>query len=511
MINKWENKVFRTFHMKQFLVALFCLIIMGCNKQKVVITVELPDQPDVNLIYSVPIAGTSFLWFTDTIKQSETGTFELNLKIPQPLFITIFSEDAQLWHNNPQNRIKLLVEPGNKYHVSMDAHKHVQIKGANEKGQMLYATLPDPSYHVDQEIRKWLYNNDTVPFISVHHQINDLKQADLSKFKELLDDKEITKFYFDLIQKDRDCYYASLEARLLSIKSYASYPLGKNEDNLSDYLKDIYEQYPPNDESLLFSSFWPFYARQFVTEYKQFIQGDFDIQKLREFRNEGRYHKHIINESKKYLNGKALEFFQAGNIWIECYESVFKGSYDKEFVSLFEQFDKDYPKNEYSRYIKPYIEKIISYYQIIENPYDQEVLFLDNYETFNTLEEAIKPLLGKKIYIDVWATWCGPCKVEFAHNEELKKMLAENDIQQLYISIDRDDDDQQWKNEIKYHHLTGTHIRANGELGNDLRKLFNKENPGIAIPWYILIDENGNIIEEHAKSPSELVSGEKLF
>jgi len=53
--------------------------------------------------------------------------------------------------------------------------------------------------------------------------------------------------------------------------------------------------------------------------------------------------------------------------------------------------------------------------------------------------------------------------------------------------------------------LTGTHIRANKEFYDNLVKQYN------IIPWYILIDEKGNIMEEHAKSPSQLVSGEKLL
>jgi len=277
-------------------------------------------------------------------------------------------------------------------------------------------------------------------------------------------------------------------------------------------MKEIYDQYPPNDESLLYFSSWPEYVANFLG-YKQsiqIIQGDFDIQKFRELRDNGIYNTYFINESKKHLSGKALEFYQAKYLWFECSEGSSKGRFEKEFISLFEQFTKDYPKSEYSKYISPYIEKIISYHQIIENQFDPGMLFMDNYETFNTLEEAIKPLQGKKIYIDVWATWCGPCKVEFVHYEALKKMLAENDIQLLFISIDEDRNDQTWKNEIKYYHLLGTHLRANNELANDLRKLYSGGR-GIAIPWYILIDEKGNIMEERAKRPSQLVSGEKLF
>ena len=495
-----------SFRIKQFLSVLLFLVIIGWNKQQETkITVEFPDQPEVNtLIYTVPISGTTYIHFSDTLKASETGKFELNLNITQPSFVSI-RVDGQT------NRIKLLVEQGNNYRVSIDPHKNVQIKGANEKGQMFYTTLPEP-FFVEMELRNMGFNpfnpNDTMSFAYIHHKINELKQSDMSKFKELLDDNEITKSFFEFVQKDRDLYYASLEARFLIIKLSISTRLGiKVDDELLENLKKIYDQYPPGDENLLFSSFWPEYAIYHIEDYQQNFLNFND--KFQDLRRAGTYYTHVvINESKKYLSGKALEFFQARFIHFRSMQP--RSISEREWILLFEQFEKDYPYSEYSKYLKPNIDKIINYHRVIKQQ-SQVMTFMDNYENVNTLEEAIKPLQGKKIYIDVWATWCGPCLIEFAHNEGLKKILAENDIQQLYISIDKDDDDQKWKNMIKYYNLTGTQIRANEEFRSNLAKLFSEKNPQLAIPWYILIDEQGNIIEKHAKRPSQLVAGEKLW
>ena len=235
--------------MKQLLKALtllMSLLFTCCNKQEVFITVEFPEQPNVNtLIYSVPIAGKIYLGFVDTLKRNETGKFEIQMKISQPSFVTI-------WDQEYSNYVKLLIEQGNNYHVSMGAKKNVQITGMNEKGQMLYTTLPDPSY-IEMQLSSFL-RDTSMTLTSVQHQISELKQADLLKFKELLDNKEITKSYFNLVQKDRDCYYASLEARFSIIKTYRTKTIG---DSLLVNLKRIYDQYPPDDESLQFSSFWP--------------------------------------------------------------------------------------------------------------------------------------------------------------------------------------------------------------------------------------------------------------
>ena len=109
-------------------------------------------------------------------------------------------------------------------------------------------------------------------------------------------------------------------------------------------------------------------------------------------------------------------------------------------------------------------------------------------DNINTLGEAIKPLQGKKIYIDIWATWGSPCLMEFAHNKKLKKNLAEKDVQQLYISIDNALNDKKWKDYIKQYNLTGTHICANGGLSSDLFKLIFTNDGNLNINSSIYID-----------------------
>jgi thiol-disulfide isomerase/thioredoxin len=408
-------------------------------------------------------------------------------------------------HRDPYTSVKLLVEPGNSYSIAMDvAKKNTQISGANEKGQMLYATSPNSEF-VETEAQKLKLLQDS-SLVSVHNKVEELKQSDISKFKALLDSGDISRSFFDCIEADRDCYYASLDAIVSLIKMTLArktkqfvLPTG---ENLLDNLTKIYSQYPLNDEKLRISPFWSRYAECYIG-FTLYDKDDFDEQKINELHTQQVFHTFFINESKKYLTGKAFEFFCATYMYFNSIQH----NYEKELISLFEQFTKDYPDSEYSKYLKPEIDEIVKYYQIIEGQFDETMRFMENYENINTLEEALKPLKGKKVYIDIWATWCGPCKAEFKHQKALKKILDEQNIQQLYISIDKDERDQQWKNGIKFYGLSGTHIRANKELAMDLYKRYDKnaKSPYVEIPWYILVDENGNIIDEHAKKPLEII------
>ena len=112
------------------------------------------------------------------------------------------------------------------------------------------------------------------------------------------------------------------------------------------------------------------------------------------------------------------------------------------------------------------------------------------------------------MFVDIWATWCGPCKAEFAYRNELASILQSKNIGMLYLSIDKQEKDTQWKEMMKFYNLEGYHVRAGEELVSDLRRIYNQKGM-IAIPWYLIIDENGTIVVEHAKSPSQIKELEK--
>lgn len=105
---------------------------------------------------------------------------------------------------------------------------------------------------------------------------------------------------------------------------------------------------------------------------------------------------------------------------------------------------------------------------------------------------------GKKIYIDVWTTWCGPCLALAPDWNKLVTEYASNDSI-VFLSVDLDDKKEDWLNYLKKQHINGFVLY--GGDGGDKNK-FTIDYNIFFFPHYILIDENGKIISYIAPLPN---------
>ncbi len=112
---------------------------------------------------------------------------------------------------------------------------------------------------------------------------------------------------------------------------------------------------------------------------------------------------------------------------------------------------------------------------------------------------SLSDLKGKVIYIDVWATWCSPCIQEFPYSRKLQQQFEGNEqVVFLYVSVDKDKDQEKWKKMLADKQLKGTHILDPREGDSSIWKAYLISG----IPRYILIDQAGNIADAEASRPS---------
>ncbi|WP_308993788.1 redoxin family protein [Mariniflexile litorale] len=130
----------------------------------------------------------------------------------------------------------------------------------------------------------------------------------------------------------------------------------------------------------------------------------------------------------------------------------------------------------------------------------------DNYENYKGGKTSLSDLKGNYVYVDVWATWCGPCKVEIPSLKALEKKYHGKKIQFVSLSIDDDRSHggswdkarENWKAMIADKELSGVQLFA----PNGWQSQFVLDYKIQGIPRFILIDPNGNIVTPDAPRPS---------
>lgn len=108
---------------------------------------------------------------------------------------------------------------------------------------------------------------------------------------------------------------------------------------------------------------------------------------------------------------------------------------------------------------------------------------------------------GKVVYIDAWATWCGPCKREIPHLKTLEEEYHGKNVQ--FISVSTDKDLNAWKNFIAKEQMGGLQLHQSDDPKQSISQLYIVNS----IPRFILIDEKGNIVNTDAPRPS---SGDQI-
>ncbi|TVR48155.1 MAG: AhpC/TSA family protein [Puniceicoccaceae bacterium] len=121
-----------------------------------------------------------------------------------------------------------------------------------------------------------------------------------------------------------------------------------------------------------------------------------------------------------------------------------------------------------------------------------------------TLEDAegnkvsLSDFRGQVVYLDFWATWCGPCLAEIPHLKRLKADLADrDDIVIVAVSIDRERDKEKWRTMVADLELGENQLFA-GEQVQEISRGYEVRG----IPHFVIIDREGRIHQNRTVRPS---------
>jgi thiol-disulfide isomerase/thioredoxin len=121
-----------------------------------------------------------------------------------------------------------------------------------------------------------------------------------------------------------------------------------------------------------------------------------------------------------------------------------------------------------------------------------------DYENHKGGKTKLSDLRGKYVFIDFWATWCGPCRAEIPYLQKIEELYNGKNIEFVSISVDVPKDHEKWQKFVTDKQLGGIQLFSDNEWKSAFVASYNVTG----IPRFVLIDPNGNIVDANAARPS---------
>lgn len=270
-------------------------------------------------------------------------------------------------------------------------------------------------------------------------------------------------------------YLMQIYPQMHEIIKAKSYDIGEIPAENYTVTKQIPEKF---DDKLMYVDAYRNYIREFYT-YKLMSEGV----KLKEDGNDFMLDK-MLELSRKNMPLKSEEYVYANAISMRM-----KSNSLARTEALYNQFSGIYGSTQYSKFLE---KQIANKKRLSTGSPAIDFIVVDA----EGKDVKLSELKGKVVYLDFWASWCGPCKAQFPHTKKVKEHFAGKDVVFVYVSID--EDEAAWEKAMKQYELSGLHTRVPGweaKLAKDY---------GVnGVPSYFLIDREGKFAVDDTPRPSQ--------
>jgi thiol-disulfide isomerase/thioredoxin len=466
MVRSSISNIFKKNQMKIILLSFCSLLKFSIFSQtKISGKVDLLETP---VSYYIPFSdyvNRNVPSFTETDKN---GYFNINFIQSNPSVVKFIIGNIPF---------ELVLEPNDSVYVSFDNNNSLTISGSNASGHNYYAKIFDnPRMKKFDGIRNIFELNRKVP---------------IDKFVGLIKKEFINKtLWLDSLEYQKKVSKTYAEYLKYEIIGTLSWETGNLIDTYFSTLSNVklkeklFELANPQNEKLFSSIGGEMYVSMVYLPFIFEKISKADTSKI--IVPDVPFFLYAPEKYKKYLWGTNLI------VSLEFAPEMYN------YCELFKKYIRLYGENEITKYLEK--GNICNSKPMAKN--NEKIKIVESSETdFFTFLNTTFP--NKRLYIDLWATWCGPCKLEFSITpKKFHSLLEKYNIEPVYLSIDEDDKKNIWKTSVQQLQIEGTHIILNKELIKSIQEIIY-DGKDISIPRYILINENGKILSTDAPRPSD--------
>lgn len=121
-----------------------------------------------------------------------------------------------------------------------------------------------------------------------------------------------------------------------------------------------------------------------------------------------------------------------------------------------------------------------------------------------TLDQVLEANKGKVIYVDFWASWCGPCRRQMGYSKKLHKQFDGQDVVFLYVALN--DKEKPWKNAVDKIQASGQHFMPELKEAKKISQQYNI----LGVPHFMLVDKSGKVVNSNAPKPSSTQAAKQI-
>jgi thiol-disulfide isomerase/thioredoxin len=145
-------------------------------------------------------------------------------------------------------------------------------------------------------------------------------------------------------------------------------------------------------------------------------------------------------------------------------------------------------------------------YEIVDRPLPQEIL-AQELKTLKGKSVSLKEVLtsDEVVYVDFWASWCGPCLGEMPYEKQLMAELEGSQVK--FISISFDQDEKKWQKAMAKIKMKGDHYLMTEGFRSALAKYISFNE----IPRYVIVDKEGRLVSREAPRPSDILKNKAVL